>query len=298
MVVNEGFIYRNRVGRDANGVALADFLAGRYTHSSRRTWEGRAARGELRLNGAPARGGELLTRGDLVEWHRPPWNEEDVPTTFTVLYEDDVLLAVSKPSGLPTMHGGGFLVNTLLSFVRARYGDVSPLHRLGRATSGIVLFARTPSAAAAVTRDWREHAVRKQYRALACGVAERDAYDITARIGPVAHPRLGRVHAATPEGKDAWSTARVLERRVHATLFEVDIMTGRPHQIRIHLASIGHPLVGDALYAPGGTPAADPALPGDGGYLLHAERLAFRHPVTGARVALHAPPPPELRVTG
>jgi 23S rRNA pseudouridine1911/1915/1917 synthase len=82
------------------------------------------------------------------------------------------------------------------------------------------------------------------------------------------------------------------------TLFEVDIHTGRPDQIRIHLAFIGHPLVGDPLYSAGGLPRADhPGLPGDGGYLLHAESLVFAHPLTGARMRLYAPPPLELRST-
>lgn len=82
------------------------------------------------------------------------------------------------------------------------------------------------------------------------------------------------------------------------TLFEVDIHTGRPEQIRIHLAFIGHPLVGDPLFVSGGLPRADhPGLPGDGGYLLHAERLVFAHPLSGAPMRLHAPPPRELRTT-
>ena len=89
----------------------------------------------------------------------------------------------------------------------------------------------------------------------------------------------------------------VLERREHATVVGVRIETGRPHQIRIHLAAVGHPLVGDRLYVEGGIPGAvDPALPGDGGYLLHAERLRFLHPVTAAPIDLRAPRPAALSV--
>jgi 23S rRNA pseudouridine1911/1915/1917 synthase len=90
----------------------------------------------------------------------------------------------------------------------------------------------------------------------------------------------------------------VLERRADHTLFEVHIHTGRPEQIRIHLAFIGHPLVGDPMFAVGGVPREHaPGLPGDGGYLLHAETLAFTHPLTGERLRLHAPPPPGLRTS-
>ena len=139
----------------------------------------------------------------------------------------------------------------------------------------------------------------KVYRALAAGVAPDDAYCITAPIGPVAHPLLGDVHAATVDGKPSRSEARVLERRDATTLFAVTIATGRPHRYRIHLAYVGHPLVGDPLYAIGGVPHADrPALPGEGGYLLHAERLEVVHPASGRLLALYAPPPPELCVAG
>src|SRR5690606_9110762 len=139
----------------------------------------------------------------------------------------------------------------------------------------------------------------KRYRGLAQGLATEDAYAIRTPIGLVPHPRLGDVHGVHPQGKASSSDARVLERREASTLFEVDIHTGRAEQIRIHLAAIGHPLVGDPLYAPGGLPReTDPGLPGDGGYLLHAMELRLIHPVTGQPLHLVAPPPPTLTVTG
>ena len=171
------------------------------------------------------------------------------------------------------------------------------MHRLGRATSGLVLFTRTQEAASRVASAWRAGQVHKRYRALSQGLAAEEAYDIRAPIGRVPHPLLGEVHGALPGGKPSRSEARVLQRRAREqhTLFEVDIHTGRPEQIRIHLAFIGHPLVGDPLFAAGGLPLTEsPGLPGDGGYLLHAESLAFAHPRTGEPMTLHAPPPPEL----
>ena len=116
---------------------------------------------------------------------------------------------------------------------------------------------------------------------------------------PVPHPALGSVHAASPAGKPSLSSVEVLEYREGASLVEVTIATGRPHQIRIHMAACGHPLVGDPLYAAGGGfRGAGAALPGDTGYLLHALRLALPHPITGAPFEVDCIPPGALRPRG
>ena len=169
------------------------------------------------------------------------------------------------------------------------------MHRLGRGTSGLLLFARTPEARRAVSEAWRAGRVSKVYRALVAGVPRRELFSIETPIGLVPHPRLGRVHAASKDGKPALTHVRVLAERQGSALVEATIVTGRPHQIRIHLAAAGHPLVGDPLYAVGGRPARNPGLPGDPGYRLHAHRLGLPHPATGRRLDLECPPPPELR---
>lgn len=295
--LNDGYAYAERIGPRGAGLSVLAYLAGRYEHSTPQEWQARLERGEVVLDGVTAQGSEVLRTGHSLIWHRPPWPEDAAPLHFEVLYEDTELLAVCKPSGLPTVPAGGFLKHTLLTLVRQRWPEASPLHRLGRATSGLVLFSRTAQAGAALSRDWREGRVQKTYRALAQGVAGRDEYEITTPIGPVPHPLLGDVYAASAGGKPSHSTARVLERRSACTLFDVDIHTGRPHQIRIHLASIGHPLVGDPLYGADGLPLADlPGLPGDGGYLLHAHRLRFVHPVSSKEMSLEAPTSPELNM--
>ena len=194
-------------------------------------------------------------------WHRPPWDEDEVPTNFTILHEDDSIIVVNKPSGLPTMPAGGFLNHTLLTLVRDSYPEASPLHRLGRHTSGVVLFARTRAAASELARAWRDHNVKKTYRALALGETRTEMFVIDAPIGPVPHPLLGTVQAASEDGKASHSVAMVLEGTRDRTLFSVEITTGRPHQVRIHLAYAGHPLVGDPLYEAGGTLKRHPGFP-------------------------------------
>lgn len=291
-MLNRGYRYRHVIDQVVPGDSTVDYLARRFPHSTRDAWRLRIEAGEVSVDGRTARADQPPIAGQLLVWDRPGWLESTAPCRFDVVYQDEQLVAVDKPSGLPTLPGGGFFENTLLSLVRAEFPTARPLHRLGRGTSGLVLFALTSTAAATLSRNWPE--VRKQYRALGAGAAREDRYSIDVPIGPVEHPRLGRVHAADSQGKPSRSVAVVIERRSDATLFEVDLLTGRPHQIRIHLAAIGHPLVGDPLYASGGRPHADPGLPGDGGYWLHAGRLTFAHPTTGATVVLTAPPPRAL----
>lgn len=295
MAVNRGWSYREQVGPGGAGQTVLAFLFRTRTHSTAAEWAERIEHGEVEIDSARANGAEMLRAGQSVVWHRPPWDEPDVPTEFAIVYEDEALVAVDKPSGIPTMPAGGFLQHTLLSLVRERHPNASPLHRLGRYTSGVVLFARTGEAASVLAQAWRDHTVKKTYRALASGVPPADRFEIDAAIGPVPHPRLGGVAAASPTGKPSHSVAMVLERRTDSTLLSVEITTGRSHQIRIHLAYAGHPLVGDPLYDIGGTIRSHPGLPGDGGYLLHAEHLHFAHPTTGIAVQLHAPPPATLR---
>ena len=289
-----GYAYSERIHQA--GATVLEHLARHYRHVDEDRWRERIEAGEVDLDGRRAQAGDLLAAGQELVWHRPPWDEPEVDGRFEVLFQDATLVAVAKPRGLPTLPGGGFVAGTLLTLVRARFPEASPMHRLGRETSGIVLFARTHAAAAQLQAAWREHRVEKRYRALGSGRCGPEVLVVTAPIGPVPHPWLGTLHAASERGKPSRSTARVLERGDGRTLFEVLIETGRPHQIRIHLAFAGHPLVGDPLYAAGGLPRTDlTALPGDGGYFLHAERLAFQHPATGRTLELWARPPVELR---
>ncbi|MFA6028633.1 MAG: RluA family pseudouridine synthase [Elusimicrobiota bacterium] len=296
MPLNQGCTYVERIDRRAEGRALVEHLGERYGHTGAPEWAARIAEGRVLVDGRPAGPGEILRRGQTVTWVRPPWEEPDAPLDYAVLHEDPHLLAVAKPSGLPTLPGAGFLENTLLARVRLTHPAAAPVHRLGRGTSGVVLFAKTPAAAHTLERLWREHHVVKVYRALAEGLPERDLFKVEVPIGPIPHPLLGTVHAASPKGKGARSHVRVLERREETTLVEVRIETGRPHQIRIHLAACGHPLAGDPLYAPGGGFRTDgAAVPGDAGYLLHALRLELPHPATGAPFIVEAPAPAVLR---
>ena len=292
--MNGGYVYRERIGARSAGLTVMDHLLD-FGHSAEAEWRKHLAEGRVTLDGCVPEAEAVLRLGQELTWSRPPWEEPEAPCTTAILFEDAHLVAVAKPSGLPTLPGGGFLERTLLHLVRRRHSEASPLHRLGRGTSGVVLFARTEAARSALARAFRERDLTKVYRALASGHPAEDAFSMDTPIGPVPHALLGTVHAASPAGRPSRSEAVVLARRADGTsLLEVTIHTGRPHQIRIHLAAAGHPLVGDPLYLPGGHPRPD-AVPGDLGYRLHALRLEGVNPLTGEAFRLFCQAPPELR---
>ena len=323
-MLNRGYAYTTIVTSKSHGRTLLSHLASLYPHSTAQGWQQNLNNREVTVNGITATGTESLISGQTLVWNRPPWIEPDTPQHFEVLFDDPYLLAVNKPGGLPTLPGAGFMENTLLRMVRKQSPNANPIHRLGRATTGIVLFAKTAQAAAKLGADWNTPRVQKIYRALAQNVfqnvvqhnvqhnaqhdAQHDAFEILTPIGLVPHPRLGMVWAAHPSGKPSKSLAKVISRAPSSTAssntastsnassstpgtttFEITLHSGRPHQIRIHLASIGHPLVGDPLYGESGQPLENlPGLPGDGGYFLHAQFLKFHHPITGEPINLEA----------
>jgi 23S rRNA pseudouridine1911/1915/1917 synthase len=299
-VRNRGYIYGEQVDAGGAGRTVLEHLRTRWERARETEWRARIDAGEVRVEGAVAAAGQRLRAGQRLSWERPPWDEPDAPVCTAVLHEDADLLAVAKPRGLPTMPGGGlFLESTLLAVVRHHDPAAVPVHRLGRHTSGIVLFARTQGARVGLQLALRERRVRKVYRALCAGHPTRDAFEVDTPIGEVPYPPTGTLHAASPDGRPSRSLVRVLERRggePATSLLEVEIETGRPHQIRIHLAAAGHPLQGDPLFGPRGLPfPGGLAVPGDAGYRLHAFRLELAHPRTGAPVEVECTPPPVLR---
>lgn len=303
MVLNQGWTYRDRVSGKSAGCTLLAFYSQRYRHSSAADWQARILAGQVQIDGHAARPDACLTAGQQLTYHRPPWDEPEVPLGFEVLHADADIVAVNKPAGLPVLPGGGFLMHTLLHQLRLRFPEAVPVHRLGRGTSGLLLAARSPLAKQHLSHQWRcssghsPSALHKEYRALIGPSTLPDHCVVDVPIGKLPHPDLGYIYGADPAGKHAHSQVRVLRRSADATLLSVVIRTGRPHQIRIHLAALGYPLLGDPLYQPGGTPALPTQrcpVPSDGGYHLHAHRLGFIHPKTEAPLEITAPLPERL----
>ena len=307
--LNDGWIYRDRVDGGSAGKAVIDFYADAYRHSTREDWQRRIETGLVLLDGNRVSANQQLRPGQLLTYERPPWREPDVPREIDILFEDDDVIVANKPSGLPVLPAGGeYLQNTMVALIREKYATdllpPAPIHRLGRGTSGLVLFARSATARRALSEDIKIGRMDKRYRALAQGTIRADRFVVEEPIGKIPYPTLGHVHGASADGKKSRSEVRVRERSDRGeTLVEVDIPTGRPHQIRIHMAVAGHPLVGEPLYEVGGRPGESTAdgtlsLPGDCGYHLHAMRLRFCQPRTFQSVTVYSRPPAILRATG
>jgi 23S rRNA pseudouridine1911/1915/1917 synthase len=263
-----------------------------YTRSRLQSWikdglvtiNGSAAKASLTL-----RGGEQIsvTPGELPPLKASP---EDLP--LDILYEDPSVIAVNKPAGL-IVHAGagahsGTLVNRLIHHFQKLSqvgGDLRPgiVHRLDKGTSGVLLVARDDAAHQALAQQFSGRTVEKIYLTLVHGRVEKDTGRIATPIerDPV---RRIRMSTRTGSGRSALTEFRVLRRFEKFTYLEVKIGTGRTHQIRVHLSSIGHPVAGDRLY---GAPPAERVF-------LHAHRITFTNPTTQKRVTVEAPLPPEL----
>jgi 23S rRNA pseudouridine1911/1915/1917 synthase len=267
------------------------FHVARFRHSDEATWRESIERGRVLVNGRRIAAGEALRAGDELEFHRPPWNEPDAPESFDVAYEDEHVLVVVKPAGLQVLPAGPFFARTLLKVVRASdaaRAAAAPAHRLGRGTSGLIAFGKTALGRASLARQFRERALCKTYLAWVEGTRLPDSFTARQPIAPRAHGPL-RIHVAAAEGRASLTRVRVLKREGHRALVAAQPITGRPDQIRIHLAAAGAPIVGDPLFGAGGTPKSN-APPGAGGYLLHAAALSFAHPQSGARIKLRSLP--------
>jgi 23S rRNA pseudouridine1911/1915/1917 synthase len=215
-----------------------------------------------------------------------------VPWSVRVVHEDADLAVVDKPAGLPTLPDALHLESTLLTWLRERYGEIAtPAHRLDRGTSGLVLVARHAAAARTLGRAFARGEIVRGYLARVVGTALPDGLTIDRPIGRVPYAPTRWLHAATPDGAPSRTHVQVLrrDRARGVSLVEIEIETGRPHQVRIHLACAGAPLVGDRLYGLDGLPrpvgpGECPPLPGDGGYALRAHRLALVHPGSARRM--------------
>lgn len=285
------------------GTRLDKFLQERLTEFSRTRIQQWIRAGRVRVNSAPAEAAYRLKGGEQIEVEPvapPPLRAEPEPIPLVVLYEDEHVIAVDKPAGMVVHAGAGRRSGTLVNALLARYGSLSQsggelrpgiVHRLDRLTSGVILVARNDLAHQRLAAQFAAREIEKTYLAVVHREVREDRGLIRSPIGRDPHRRT-RMSARVRQGREAATEFRVLRRFPGFTYLEVHPRTGRTHQIRTHLASIGHPVVGDPAY---GAPRRVEGMPPLERYFLHAHRIGFRHPASGEWITIESPLPAELQ---
>ena len=303
---------RLHVGEEAAGERLDAHLAARLPELSRSRVAQLISQENVRLNGAAPRKSERLSPGDVVEIEVPPPEPsaiegEDIP--LSIVYEDSDLLVVDKPAGLVVHPAPGHRTGTLVNALLHHVDDLSGIggvkrpgivHRLDKDTSGLLIVAKNDQAHRKLAGALKRRDVHRVYLALAWGHIDEDRQSVEAPVGRSTRDR--KKMAVVESGRRALTHFERLERWPAADLLRARLETGRTHQIRVHLAHIGHPIVGDPVYGAGGARgisgrdrqwavALERRVPRQ---FLHAHRLVFDHPRSGERLDLESPLPPDL----
>lgn len=276
-----------------SGIRLDKALAD-LTELSRSQANEAIKNGNILVNGKAVKAKYSVKEGDLVTYDLPEpevleYEAEDIP--LDIVYEDDVVAVVNKPQGMvvhPSVgHTSGTLVNALMYHIHdlsSINGVVRPgiVHRIDKDTSGLLMIAKNDRAHQALAEELKDKKSLRKYLAIVHGNISNDRGVIEAPIGRSEKDR--KKQAVTAKGKPAVTHFKVLERFGNYTLVELTLETGRTHQIRVHMAYIGHPVAGDPLYGPSKT------LKGNGQF-LHAQTLGFTHPTTGESLRFSVEPP-------
>jgi len=284
------------------GVRLDRWLSERLTELSRARLQTLIRGGLVRVDGAVLKAAYRLRGGERVEIEVPPAAEETLTpesVPLAVVFEDDHVLVVDKPAGMVVHPGAGRSGGTLAAAVLAHAPTIAGVggprrpgivHRLDKDTSGLLVVAKTQAAYDDLVEQLAARTVTRRYLAVVHGRVRAGEAVVDAPIGRHPIDRVKMAIRPAGRGKRAVTRYRVLERFTHFTLLEVRLETGRTHQIRVHLASLGHPVVGDDVY---GKPRARSPIALDG-YALHATALAFVHPVFRKVIECTAPTPERI----
>lgn len=285
-----------------SGTRLDRFVQDMYREHSRSRLQDWIRNAQVLVNGNAEKASYRLRPGDRVEVtpaKLAPLRASPEAIPVRILFEDGDLVAIEKPAGIVVHAGAGVNAGTLVNALLYHFeslssvgGDLRPgiVHRLDRHTSGVLLVAKTDASHRSLAEQFASREVEKTYLALVHGIMKTDRGRIERPIARDPSRRV-RMTARLGRGRAAWTEYRVLRQFRGFTYLEVRIGTGRTHQIRVHLASVGHPVAGDRLY---GAAAEVPGQPPLNRYFLHAHRIRFRRPSTGEPVAIESPLPAEL----
>jgi len=296
-----------QIGPEHRGQRLDVFLASCLEHVTRSHIQSMNKAGAIQINGLREKDGYRLRGTETIEvdlaTSRPSSMDKLEPQSMAlkIYYEDDELAVIEKPAGLVVHPGAATGDNTVVHGLLFHFKNLSKVggkgrpgivHRLDKLTSGLLIVAKDDWTHAQLSRAFQERTVQKSYIALVHGRMPQQSAEIALSIGR--HSKNRTRMAAHPDGRKALSSYRVLEQLSGFSLLEVRIMTGRTHQIRVHLSAIGHPVVGDNVYSEARYKEFANKYGPPGRYFLHAAALQFTHPKSGALLKFESPLPNEL----
>jgi 23S rRNA pseudouridine1911/1915/1917 synthase len=298
-----GLPMTEQVPAECAGWRLDATLAKLFPEHSRSRLQGWLKQGLIRLDGSETESKRKVYGGERIDFDAsvavpsaPSLADAAEDIALSVVFEDEQLIVIDKPAGLVVHPGNGNASGTLMNALLHHAPQLAAIpragivHRLDKDTTGLLVVARTLTAQTDLVRQMQARSVKRHYLALALGTVERDG-SVDAPLGrhAVQRTKMAIVRAG---GKEARTHYAVLERFAKATLLECRLETGRTHQIRVHLASIRHPLAGDAVY--GKAKSGDARLDAFPRQALHAWRLALMHPATGVEMAWESPLPTDF----
>jgi 23S rRNA pseudouridine1911/1915/1917 synthase len=295
---------RLTVDASAAGARLDRWLAERVPELSRARVQALIGDGRVRVDGRARKASHRVGSGETVEVEIPPPAAETLvpePIALTIVFEDDAVMVVDKPVGMVVHPGAGHATGTLAAAVLAHApgtagvgGPRRPgvVHRLDKDTSGLLVIAKTAAAYESLSAQLLARTVTRRYRAIVYGRVSQSSGVVDKPLGRHPHDRVRMAVLPRGRGKPAVTRFTVLERFRQFSDLEVKLETGRTHQIRVHLASLGHPVAGDRVY--GGRTAREPLPVAFEGLALHAAELALVHPVTQSRLEFASPLPPRM----
>ena len=289
-------MYKYIVKNESQGKRLDKYVTEQNTEITRTAVQRLIDEKNILVNGKEQKASYKVNENDVVEVEIPEPKKieikaEDIP--IEVIYEDSDIVVVNKPKGMVVHPGNGNLDGTLVNAIMAKCegslsgigGEIRPgiVHRIDKDTSGLLIVAKNDKAHVNLSEQIKEHKVKKTYIALVRGVVKENEATIDMPIGRSKTDR--KKMAVCKDGKNAVTHIKVLKRWEHYTLLQVNIETGRTHQIRVHLSYIGYPIIGDYTYSNGKNEF------GVVGQCLHAQKLEFKHPITNKIMELEAPLP-------
>lgn len=296
--------YSSKVPESCHEKSVLAYLTNRFTYLTETAWSQLVQEGRISCNGCICDVATMVHPGDSISCDLPDFEAPVVNFDYDIIYEDEWLLAVNKPAGLRVHSSGKFINANLMYHLRhlhqPAYPEANLVNRLDADTSGLVLLARDKVVLSQLMRQFAEDLVVKEYLAVVTGRPSPADGTIDLPIGPVKDARVPRFGIDSAQGKPAVTHYRTLRHlSAHFTLLELKPETGRTHQLRVHLAAIGHPLAGDALYTMNDSDYLDWRLNPNKqtslqGQALHSHRLQFTHPVKQTLCTLSAPLAPAL----